>query len=73
MIRAIPGDDRATFRAPGYAVLNMGVSGRIDTATRWAVQVDNAADRRYVRALTGPDNVWQGERRRLRLWLETAV
>lgn len=67
-----PGDDKATFRAPGYAVLNLGLNGRITASTRWAVRVDNASDRRYVRALTGSDNVWQGERRRLLLWVETS-
>ena len=67
-----PGDDRATFRAPGYAIVNLGLSGRVNASARWAVRIDNATDRRYVRALTGQDNAWQGERRRLEFWFQNS-
>ena len=67
-----PGNDRADFRAPGYAVLSLGLNGHLGTTLRWSLRLDNAADRRYVRALTGADNVWQGERRRLTAWVEGA-
>jgi hypothetical protein len=35
--------------------------------------VQNLADRRYVRALTGADNVWQGPRRSVQVWVESSL
>lgn len=65
-----PGDDKASFRAPGYAVVNLGAVIDGSKSLRWGADLHNALDRRYVRALTGADNVWQGPRRTVRLWFE---
>jgi len=82
-VGARPGDDKASFYAPGAAVLNLSVSGKLslgaldalggavgDSASKpgqWTLGLRNVFDRRYVRALTAADNVWQGERRTLTL------
>ena len=69
-----PGDDKASFRAPGYGVLSAGLeSTPSQQGLRWGASVQNLADRRYVRALTGADNVWQGPRRSLQVWVESAL
>jgi outer membrane receptor protein involved in Fe transport len=39
---------------------------------RWSLSVNNLTDKRYVRALTGADNVWQGPRRRLMIGVDWA-
>ena len=65
-----PGDDKASFRAPGYGVVDVGLQSRASGSLQWGVQIDNIADRSYVRALTGADNVWQGPKRSLSFWLE---
>jgi iron complex outermembrane recepter protein len=59
------GDAENSFSAPGYAALDAGARYRIDAGTTLALEVGNVADRRYVAALTGADDVYQGERRRL--------
>lgn len=63
-----PGDDKASFAAPGYGIVNVGLEGRINPQWRWGTDIQNLADRRYIRALTGADNAWQGKRRELKLW-----
>ncbi len=69
-----PGDDKASFRAPGYGVLSAGLeSTPSQQGLRWGASVHNLADRRYVRALTGADNVWQGPRRSVQVWVESAL
>lgn len=63
-----PGDAKASFYAPGYAVWNIGVQSPASTpeqAWHWGVEVRNLADLRYVSGLTAADNVWQGERRQV--------
>ena len=63
-----PGDAKASFYAPGYAVWNLGLQspgGTSEQAWHWGVEVRNLADLRYVRGLTAADNVWQGERRQV--------
>lgn len=80
-----PGDDKASFRSPGYAVLSLGIAsapvdsvsgsasgGAASASTTWGASVNNVADKRYVRSLTGADNVWQGPRRSLQVWVDTA-
>jgi iron complex outermembrane recepter protein len=68
-----PGDDKASFSAPGYSVLNLGTKSQHSQALQWGVGLDNVFDKRYVRALTGADNVWQGPRRKFSAWLELAT
>ncbi len=69
-----PGDDKASFRALGYGVLSAGLeSTPSQQGLRWGAGVQNLADRRYVRALTGADNVWQGPRRSVQAWVESAL
>lgn len=67
-----PGDDKGSFYAPGYSVLNLGVKSQQSQGLQWGVGLDNVFDRRYVRALTGADNVWQGPRRKLSAWVAWA-
>ena len=67
------GDSHASFSAPGYGVLGLGWASGARDGFRWGTRIDNALDKRYVRALTGADNVWQGERRRLVLWMESTL
>ena len=69
-----PGDARASFRAPGWGVIDAGLQGQWPGQQKlhWGLQITNLTDRRYVRALTGPDNVWQGPERRLQLWIDMA-
>jgi iron complex outermembrane receptor protein len=69
-VRRRPGDAGASFYAPGHGLLDVGVQGRLGQSATWGATLDNALDRTYVRALTGPDNVWQGQRRRARVWAE---
>jgi iron complex outermembrane recepter protein len=64
------GDDKASFNAPGYGVLNLGVKSQQNPKLQWGMTLDNALDRRYVRALTGADNVWQRPRRKVSVWME---
>lgn len=71
--RSRPGDGKPSFRAPGYAVVNLGVVANAGSRIRWGIELLNAFDRRYVRALTGADNVWQGSRREARLWFEASL
>ncbi len=69
-----PGDDKASFNAPGYGVLSAGLESTPSAqGLRWGASVQNLADRRYVRALTGADNVWQGPRRSVQVWVESAL
>lgn len=68
---ARPGDDKNSFSAPGYGVVSLGLqSDRTVNALRWGASIENLGDVRYVRALTGADNVWQGPRRSLQVWVE---
>lgn len=67
-----PGDDVASFKAPGYGILNLSLRSPSIGTIRWGLEVNNALDKRYVRAISGADNVWQGNRRTLRGWVELA-
>lgn len=59
------GDTGNTFTAPGYSRLDVGATFFADRDTEFLVTIANALDKRYVEAITGADNVYQGERRRL--------
>lgn len=63
-----PGDDKASFRAPGYGVVNVGLESKASGPLQWGLQIENLNNRSYVRALTGADNVWQGPKRGLNVW-----
>lgn len=68
-----PGDDKRSFRAPVYGVWSLGLSSAQSSdkaGWHWQGSLDNLFDRRYVRALSGADNVWQGPRRSLNLALQ---
>ena len=65
-----PGDDKASFRAPGYGVVDVGVQTKGARHFNLGAQIDNIANRSYVRALTGADNVWQGPKRGVSVWLD---
>ena len=65
-----PGDDKASFRAPGYGVVDVGLQSKAGSTLQWGMQFDNISNRSYVRALTGADNVWQGPKRGLSFWLD---
>ena len=67
-----PGDDNESFSAPGYVVMSLGLqsSPADGKSLRWGASVQNLADITYVRALTGADNVWQGPRRSLQVWVD---
>lgn len=66
---SLPGDTAASFRSPGWGVWNLAwESPQRSKQLQWGVRLDNVFDRRYVRGLTGADNVWQGERRKFALW-----
>lgn len=65
-----PGDAGAGFRAPGFGVVDVGVRGQAAHGLAWGLALENAADRRYVRALTSAENIWQGTRRRVHAWVE---
>lgn len=67
-----PGDDAASFKAPGYGVLNLGLRSSRKDSVRWGLDINNVFDRSYVRAISGADNVWQGNRRAVRAWVELA-
>ncbi len=55
---SLPGVDVASFRSPGYGVLGVDLESDVSaTGSRWGVSVQNLADKRYVRGLTGADNV----------------
>ncbi|MDO5691374.1 MAG: hypothetical protein Q4G70_02695 [Pseudomonadota bacterium] len=68
-----PGDELATFHAPGHGLVSMGLEHTFQSnpaaAYTLGLRIDNLTNRRYVRALTGADNVWQGDGRRVSLWL----
>lgn len=69
-----PGDSTGSFFAPGAAVWHLSVSGSVagNSDGQWSAGLINLFDRRYVRALSAADNVWQGERRKLTLsWQQT--
>ena len=67
-----PGDDKNSFSAPGYGVVSLGLQSNLSDgkSLRWGASVQNLADISYVRALTGADNVWQGPRRTLQVWVD---
>lgn len=67
-----PGDDKNSFSAPGYGVMSLGLQSSLSDrkSLRWGASVQNLADISYVRALTGADNVWQGPRRTLQVWVD---
>jgi outer membrane receptor protein involved in Fe transport len=71
---ARPGDSTGSFFAPGAAVWNLNVSGTVagGSTAEWSIGLVNLFDRRYVRALSAADNVWQGERRKLTLTWQQA-
>lgn len=64
-IQQRPGDANASFYAPGYVRTDMGARYRLDEKANLSVALNNAADIRYVQALSGPSDVWQGARRKL--------
>lgn len=64
-----PGDSMASFSAPGYAVVGLGLQNPLSNSLHWGIRIDNALDVSYVRALTGADNVWQGPRRNINVWI----
>ena len=70
---SLPGDDKASFRAPGYGVLDIGLQSKLSGAVQWGLQIGNVANRSYVRAMTGDDNVWQGPKRNVSLWVNWAI
>ena len=59
-----PGDGNGSFKAPGYLRTDVGLSFAWQTNTQVDLSCLNLADLRYVQALSAPDNVWQGNRRR---------
>ena len=66
-----PGNDKASFSAPGYGVVSIGLKPNPSSrGLNWGATIENLGDVRYVRALTGADNVWQGARRSLQVWVE---
>lgn len=65
-----PGDDKASFKAPGYGILNLSVAAPASGSVRWGLALSNALDKSYVRAISSADNVWQGSRRTFKVWLE---
>ena len=67
-----PGDDKNSFSTPGYGVMSLGLQSNLSDgkSLRWGASVQNLADISYVRALTGADNVWQGPRRSLQVWVD---
>ena len=68
-----PGDDKASFRSPGYGVVSLGLaSSNPINGLSWGASLQNVADKRYIRSLTGADNVWQGPRRSLQVWVDNA-
>ncbi len=71
---ARPGDSKGSFFAPGAAVWHLNVSGTVagGSTAQWSIGLVNLFDRRYIRAISAADNVWQGERRKLTLtWQQT--
>lgn len=50
--------------------MSTSVSGHNRIGLAWGLALENAADRRYVRALTSAENIWQGTRRRVHAWVE---
>ena len=70
---SLPGDDKASFRAPGYGVLDIGLQSKLSAAVQWGLQIGNVTNRSYVRAMTGSDNVWQGSKRNFSLWVNWAI
>ena len=74
---SLAGDSVSSFRASGYVVYGLRwqapQTAGVADSLQWGVRLDNALDRRYVRALSGADNVWQGERRKLAVWAEIAL
>ena len=73
----LPGDAKESFSAPGYVVYGARWQAPLFAnpvrSLQWGVRVDNLLDKSYVRALTGADNVWQGQRRKLTIWADVAL
>lgn len=67
-----PGDDTASFKAPGYGIVNLGLRSSRKDQVRWGLDINNVFDKSYVRSISGADNVWQGNRRAVRAWVEFA-
>ena len=73
----LAGDAKESFSAPGYVVY--GARWQVPTfanpakSTQWGIRLDNLLDKSYVRALSGADNVWQGQRRKLTIWADVAL
>ena len=73
----LAGDAKESFSAPGYVVY--GARWQAPTSvnpaksTQWGIRLDNLLDKSYVRALTGADNVWQGQRHKLTVWANVAL
>lgn len=70
---SLPGDDKASFRAPGYGLLDIGLQSKLTGSLQWGVQVSNVTNRSYVRAMTSADNVWQGPKRNVSVWLDWTI
>lgn len=70
---SLPGDNIASFRAPGYGVLDIGLQSKLRGPMQWGAQVGNLHNRSYVRAMTGADNVWQGPKRNISVWMEWSM
>ncbi len=64
-----PGDSAGSFFAPGTAVWHLNISGKLagDPAAQWSIGLRNLFDKRYIRAISAADYVWQGEPRKLTL------
>lgn len=72
---ARPGDSVGSFFAPGAAVWHFNVAGNVEgnAAAQWSIGLANLFDRRYIRAISAADYVWQGERRKLTVTWQHAL
>ena len=74
---SLAGDAKESFRAPGYVVYGARwqapQTANAAKPLQWGIRLDNLLDKSYVRALTGADNVWQGQRRKLTIWADFAL
>jgi iron complex outermembrane receptor protein len=59
------GDAYNTFKAPGYARLDLGVRRPLGVKTDLQLNIRNLADKRYVEYVSDASNVFQGDRRNI--------
>lgn len=59
------GDANNTFKAPGYARLDLGFRHPLDATTDLRLNIRNLADKRYVEYVSDASNVFQGDRRNI--------